>query len=562
MSELKEYTAHKWALSIVAGELISCNYNKLACQRYLNDLENASAKGIEFSIKRALHVIVFFQEFIKHSKGDFAGLPFILEPWQEFQLWNLFGWIRNDKHGERRRFRTAYTEIPRKNGKTTFAAGISLYTAFGEGEMVAENFFAATKKDQAKIGFHEAQRMVKQSRWMKKRFKTPINSIYDPFSESKIMAISSDVDTMDGLNIHCGIIDELHAHKTSVIVDLLRTATGARKQPLIYEITTAGQNMQSVCFSHRQYTIDILEGKKEDDSWFGMIFTIDKDDDWKDPKVWAKANPNLGISKKIYYLESQVQEAINKESYQNTVKRLDFNLWGGVTEKWLPENIWLKRSVQITEKDLLAHFECSAGLDIASTRDFNAFGLCFWNEKDYYLKAHLWCPGDMIDDRVKRQTHNFETWVQKGFIKSVPGNIMDSDTIGDDVIVHCQNYQVIKMAYDRRMAYSGLIQSVLGAGIECAPQGQDIGSMSEPSKMLEKMLVGDLCGTDGSPVMEWMLSNVFKYEDPNGNIKLNKGKSQDKIDGPVAVVMAIAQMLEIRYGDDEFDPMNDGGGFV
>jgi phage terminase large subunit-like protein len=561
LSDLKKYKAHQWALDVVNGEEMACSYIILACQRYFNDLENAQAKGIEFSIDSALHVIEFFQLFIKHSKGDFAGLDFILEPWQEFQLWNLFGMLRRDVHGVRRRFRTSYTEIPRKNGKTTLAAGISLYTAFADGEMVAENYFAATKKDQARIGFDEAQRMVKQSPALKRHMKVQSNSIFDKKTQSKIMPLSSDVNSLDALNIHCGIIDELHAHKTDEIVNVLRTSTGSRKQPLIYEITTAGQNEQSVCYDHRQYTIDVLNQKLEDDSWFGMIFTLDDGDDWKDPAVWKKANPNLGVSKKAYYMEEQVKEAINRETYQNTVKRLDFNIWGGVTARWLPENIWIKRKAKISQEDLLAHFECTAGLDIASTRDFNSLGLCWWNETDYHLSARVWCPKAMVDDRVKRQNVGFETWVNKGWIKAVPGNIMDSTTIGQDVITYCIDYAVISMAYDRALGYSGLIQSVVAAGIETHPQSQAITDMSEPSKMLEKMLVGDLAGTDGSPVLDWMLGNVHLYTDPNGNIKLNKGKSQDKIDGPVSIVMAIAEMMFLRYGSDDYDPLNDNAEF-
>lgn len=540
---LADHIAHKYARSVVTGKTLACEYIQLACRRYLDDLKNAKDRGIYFSRPHAEHVIDFFHLFIRHSKGDFAGQTFTLEPWQQFQLWNLFGWMRKDEEGARRRFRISYTEIPRKNGKTTLAAGINLYMTFSEGEAVAESYFAATKRDQARIGFDEAQRMIKQSPELRKRIKVQAASIFDERTQSKVQPLSSDTNSLDALNIHCGIIDELHAHKTDEIVNVLRTSTGSRRQPLIYEITTAGQSENSICYNHRQYTIDVLKGKIDDDSWFGMIFTLDEGDDYTNHKVWKKANPNLGISKKTYYLKQQVHESTNNPAYQNTVKRLDFNLWGGVTERWMPEGIWRKRSLDLTLEDLITHFDCRGGLDLASTRDFTALGLYFSNETHHHFMAKVWCPEKMVDDRVKKQNIGFDVWVQKGFIRTTPGSVMDTDSISADVIAYCDTYQVKSIAYDRALAYSGTVQNLLNAGIELHPQPQTLLYMSEPTKKFEKMLLSEGCTTDGSPVLDWMLGNVQLNRDPNDNIKVNKAKSIDKVDGVVACIMALAEKM-------------------
>jgi len=539
------HPAHQYAEQVVSGEILACSYIKLTCKRYLDDLINGPSKGFFFNQSFADHVIGFCHRFIKHSVGEWIGQPFYLEPWQQFQLWNLFGWRWGDHEGPRR-FRTSYTEIPRKNGKTTLSAVINIYCAFAENEAKAEGYFAATKKEQASIGFEEAKRMISQSPELSKHIKIMRGVIVRHKMDQTIKALSADQDSMDGLNIHCGVIDELHAHKTDEVVNVLRTATGSRRQPLIYEITTAGTNLQGVCYDHRKYTIQIIEGKVLDERWFGMIYTLDPEDDWQDPELWVKANPNFGISKKPEYLKAMVTEAINKPATQSSIKRLDFNLWEGAKDRWLPEFIWNKQKVypEPDDQDLKEHFECMAGLDVAAVRDFNALSMLFWNEDLLFAKTQFWIPSDMVDERVKKYNIGFDQWVDQGWIRQSSGNITDTNFILDEVHALALKYNISLVAFDKAMAYHGLLQGLMERGIEGLEHPQSIMYMSEPTKEIERLLLSGELKTDGNPVMDWMLGNVDLYVDPNANYKMNKGKSVDKIDGPVALAMAISAMMQ------------------
>ena len=558
-----DHPAHIYALQVVSGKTLACTYIKMSCNRYLDDLKNGPKKGFHFNAEYAVHAINFCHRFIRHSVGEWIGQPFVLEPWQQFQLWNLFGFRWKSADGPRR-FRTSYTEIPRKNGKTTLSAFINLYCTFAENEAKAEGYFAATKREQASIGFEESKRMIRQSPELRKHLKILTGSIVRHGIDQSIKALSADKDSMDGLNLHCGVIDELHAHKTDEVVNVLRTATGSRRQPLIYEITTAGTNLQGVCFDHRKYSIQILEGKLQDERWFSMIYTLDQDDDWQNPDVWIKANPNLGISKKPEYLKTMVTEAINKPATQSSIKRLDFNLWEGVKERWLPEQIWLKNKMEAlpTDQDLVEHFESVAGLDVAAVRDFNALAMLFWNEDDLFAKSQFWVPAEMIDERVKKYNIGFDQWVMNGWIRQTTGNVADTNFILDEVHAYHLKYKFNQVAFDKAMAYHGLMQGLMERGIEGLEHPQSIMYMSEPTKEIERLLISKELKTDGSPVMDWMLGNVDLYVDPNANYKMNKGKSVDKIDGPVALAMAISAMMQsgaMNY--KKIDPYNDSTEF-
>ena len=279
-----EFARHSLKKTAVVSEIV-----KLACQRHINDLKN---KELVFDTESANRAINFFG-FLCHSKGEWAGKPFKLEPWQEFVIGSLFGWKRKDGL---RRFRTAYNAIPRKNGKSTLSAGVALYMLCADGEKGAEIYSAATSREQAKIVFGEAKRMVEASPSLKSRIGVFINNLHIEGTASKFMPLSSESSTMDGLNIHCAIVDELHEHKTSQVIDKLETATGSRQQPLIFEITTAGYDKNSICYSHHDYSIKVLKGIVTDDSWFSFISMLDEKDAWDDPKTWEKSNPNGTMS--------------------------------------------------------------------------------------------------------------------------------------------------------------------------------------------------------------------------------------------------------------------------
>lgn len=557
------HEVEKYIDDVLTGTRPACLYERQAVQRYVSDLEIGEQRNIYFSRKHAQHVIDFFHNYLYHSKGsEFAGSKFILQPWQQFRLWNVFGWRKDSTEGARR-FRVSYTEVPRKNGKTTEAAGVIIYTGFIEGESRAENYTAATKRDQARICFEEAQNMVRSSPVLNSFLKLSRQQIFDVKSQSKLEPLSSDKDTLDGLNIHCAIIDELHAHKTSEVVDVLRTATGARHQPLIYEITTAGVNRQGVCYNHRDYTTRVLSGEIVDDSWFGVIYTLDEGDDYRDPANWAKANPNLNVSRSYSYTEAEVRKATNDAANENVVKRYDFNMWVSSDDQWVSVDYFNKNTTTTLTDSELQGMTAYAGLDLASTRDFNSLAVIFYDDVTglMHVKNWYWCPRHKIDDRMERQTTNFKKWVNQGLINETPGNVVSSDILAADVINICNTYNVQMVAYDRALAYSGTIQALISAGIPVNEQSQNIMAMSEPTKTLEKKMVDGSLTNDGNPVTAWQLGNVVIYRDANDNIKIVKNRSQDKVDGIVAQVMAMAELMSNRAIDSKQGTLDKVGFF-
>ena len=348
--------------TIPAGRLI-----RLAVERHQRDLDEGPARGLRFDRAAAQHTIDFFG-FLKHSKGEWAGQTFELAPWQQFILWVLFGWKRTDGL---RRYRTAYIEVPRKQGKSTMAAGVGLYLLVADGEPGAEVYSAATKRDQAKIVHAEATRMVKASPSLSRMVKVFKDNLNIPETASKYEPLGADEDTLDGLNVHGAIIDELHAHKTRGVVDVLETATGARRQPLQVEITTAGSDQTSVCYEHHDYGAKILIGTVQDDTWFVFIATIDEGDDWRDATVWAKANPNFGISVKPDDLARKVEKAKRMPTAQNAFKRLHLDIWTQQVTRWIDLGLWDENAGEVDEEKLAGGI-CHGGLDLASVSDLTA----------------------------------------------------------------------------------------------------------------------------------------------------------------------------------------------
>lgn len=539
---------------VLSGKVLACQIVKNAVLRHQRDLQEAAEGKSTYVFNPAypMHVIQFFEQ-LKHYKGEYAGKPFILEPWQQFVIWVVFGWRKGTANGPRR-FRNVYIEIPKKNGKTSWAAGIMLYMAFFDNESAADVYSAATKRDQAKISWLDAKNYVKRNSQLARHITITQTALSNSETESRIMPLSNDQDTSDGINVHCAVIDELHRHKNSEMVDLLEASISARRQPLIWEITTAGSNKQSVCYEHHRYTEDVNSGKVTDPTWFGLIYTLDSGDDWRDPEMWQKANPNLGTGKSVAYLEDRVNKARQRARLENSVKRYEFNIWTGAEEKWIPQETWEAGNEPKSDAELLAPgVVCYGGLDLASKRDFNALALLFVNEEEgwKYQKHFYWCPKDAIDKRVENENTGFLQWVNDGWLKLVPGNVVDPETLGGDIIAVCEKWKVKAIAYDPYIATHGTVQRLIKAGIDAFEIGQSYRVLSEPTKLLEAEIYNGKATHEGNPVTGWMMENVVVYTDPNENIKLKKEKpdSPNKIDGPVASVMAYAEWLDDSLKD-------------
>jgi len=456
-----------------------------------------------------------------------------------FILWVLFGWKRPDGN---RRFRIAYVEIGRKNGKSTLAAGVGLYLFAADAEPGAEVFTAATKRDQARIVHGEAVSMVRMSPGLQRFIQIFKDNLSLMRMNSKYEPLGADADTMDGLNVHGAIVDELHAHKNRNLWDVLETATGARRQPLLFAITTAGFDRESVCWQQHTYGENVLDGIVEDDSYFPYIASLDPEDSWTDSAVWIKANPNLGISVKVESLEEQCNKAESLPAAQNAFRRLRLNQWTEQADRWIDMATWDQGAHPIHQSELAGR-RCFGGLDISTTTDLSAFVLAFPPTDKvglWKVLCRFWIPRDNIAKRVQRDRVPYDVWVREGLIEVTEGNVIDYSVLKARILEDAERYDLKEIAADRWNS-SQLITELTDEGIEVFPFGQGFASMSGPTKELEKMIIGGQIAHGGNPVLRWMVSNVAVKQDPAGNLKPDKSKSTDRIDGVVALVMAIGR---------------------
>jgi len=543
---------HNYALDVITGKTPAAKYVIKACQRYLTDLDTAEERGLEFKPKTAQAYITFFQRAIRHTVGEWDGKPFDPLPWQQFILWNLYGWFREDGT---RRFNYAYITVARKNGKTTLMAGCALAALFFDQEKAAEVYFAATKKDQAKIGFDEAQRMVSISPPLRKHLRAGKHDIKAPTLSARCTYLSSERDTLDGLNIHFAGIDEYHAHPTDGVANVLRSGMQARRNPLHLTITTAGFNRESPCYEMQKTCKEILDGVKHDDAQFALIYELDEDDDWTDSTTWIKANPSLGVALRPQLLDSQLQQAINLGgSREVEFKTKHLNKWVTASKTWIQDEIW---SANERQEDLTGRI-CWGGLDLASVSDMTALVMVYPDGEGYHVRGHYFMPSDTIDNVLDREpSHIYRTFLDLPNFHITDGNVTDYAAIrrlvsgvmnrpdGQEVdgssLMH--NYQIEKIAFDRYNSTQIAIDLV-DDGVPLTPFGQGFVSMSSPTKQLEVLVRTGKVWHDGDPVLRWALGNVELKMDPAGNIKADKQKSGGKIDPIVAMVMGIGEHMK------------------
>ena len=533
--------ALQWVQDISDGKITANNYIKLAVKRYFDDIENQWERGIYFDQKQAERVVNYVHKF-KHTKGEFSGKKFKLEPWQEFYLCNIYGWYRKDKT---RRFNTVYLDIGRKNGKTSIAAIQGLYGLLGDGEVRAEVYAAATKEEQARICLNEAKAFIKTIPGSNKIFNIftkaiTVEEVNGKYLDSTFKPLGRDSETQDGLNPSTAIIDEYHAHKNADLFNVIKSGMGSRKNPLIVIITTAGFNRESPCYHFRDSAIKVLQGVNEQDNLFTMIFTLDEDDDWNDTTTWIKANPNLDKSVNMKFLMDQYQSAINLGGTDEVnFKTKHLNIWTDAAKVWIQDAVWMKNDHgQLPD---LKGKKCFAGLDLASVRDITALVLVFFEAGKYNILPFFWIPESKIKDRG--DAVDYQKWADQGFLTVTPGNATDYDFIKHKIIELKSIYKIQKIAYDRWNA-SQLVIQLMDEGVKMEPYGQGYASMSMPTKQIEKLSITGELSHAGNPVMRWMCSNVSIVTDPAGNIKMDKSKSTDKIDGMVALAMAIGLLSD------------------
>ena len=543
---------------MLAGSLPTGRLAFLAVERHLGDLERTEGKEtqLRWDQDEGLRAVEFFERFLCLAEGEHNGQPFKLEPWQQFILASLFGW----KSGEFRRFRTAYVEIGKGNGKSPMAAGIGLYGLLADRESAAEVYSAAVVKDQAKILFRDAENMRDASPLLKSKIEKHVNNLFVPTTNSFFRPISSEKRGLDGKRVHMALIDEIHEHPSALVVDKMRAGTKGRRQALIFEITNSGYDRNSVCYQHHDYSEKILSGIIDNDSWFAYVCQLDvcegcadagkvspsceKCDQWTDEAVWPKVNPNLGVSIQPKYLREQVLEAQGMPSKENIVKRLNFCMWTEQAVRWMPMDKW-DACVGHVDRAMLAKAPCFAGLDLGSTSDLAACVLLFPDDRGYKVLPFFWVPEETVRARSERERVPYDVWVRQGFIRATEGATIDFDVIRRDINKFNEDFAIQEIDIDPAFNAHQLRTQLEGDGFTVPNIPQTFMGLSAATKELERLVINGDIEHGGNPVLRWNASNVAIRTDAAGNIKPDKERSIEKIDGISALVNAITRAMVV-----------------
>ncbi|HFI0363917.1 TPA: terminase large subunit [Streptococcus suis] len=493
---------------------------------------------------------VTFINNLSHTKGKWAGKRFDLLPWQEQIVRDLFGIVKEDGN---RQFLTAYIEIPKKNGKSELAAAIALYLLYADNEASAEVYGAACDRNQASIVFDVAKQMVQMSRPLEKRSKImgATKRIVNYSNAGFYQVLSAETGTKHGLNVSGLVFDEIHAQPNRHLYDVLTKGSGdAREQPLFFIITTAGTDRNSICYELHTKALDILNGRKKDTSFYPVVYGLSDEDDWNDEANWLKANPSLGHTIGIDRVREAYQQALDNPAEENVFKQLRLNMWTSSSVAWIPEHVYAKGNDPIQYENLKGR-SCYAGLDLSSTSDITAFVLVFpprFEEENYIVLPYFWLPEDTLELRCRRDHVLYDVWERQGYIKTTEGNVVHYGFIEKFIEDLSEIYHIKEIAYDRWNA-TQMVQNLEGMGLTMVPFGQGYKDMSPPSKELYKLMMEGKIQHGGHPVLKWMGQNVVMRQDPAGNIKPDKEKSVEKIDGIVALIMGLDRC--IRHQTDE-----------
>lgn len=567
--------ALQYAHDVDSGAILACKWTRLSAQRHMRDLEEGGKRGLRFNEDRAQHVTDFFLA-CRHVKGELMGQRIRLEPWQVFELAVVFGWEREDGY---RRFRTVYEEEARKNAKSTKLAAIGLYLTGADGEAGADVYSAGTTFGQASIIFDVAKRMRASSPALSAEFTPWSRAIEHAASGSKFQPIHSKADSQEGLNVHGALIDEFHVHKTDALYQVLRQGKGARRQPLIWTITTAGSNQAGPCYELRDYTLKVLSGVLQDDSHAGFIFTLDDDDDWRDPACWVKANPNLGVSVNPEELRDELTLAMASPRAAATFRTKRLDVWVGAMGAYFDIGEWDRCARPDLKLADFAGQECLVGLDLAAERDLAAAAILFRRELgttheeevvpendasngeekeeprtitvsdyEYSLFVKLYLPEFEIKNPNNRNRDAYRGWAEAGWITLTPGTGTDFSQIRRDILAAQKQFNILEIAFDEWQAHQ--LSMELGAeGLVMVKTPKTVKMFSAAMKQFNGLIghsnTPDLPGSrivhDGNPVMRWMMGNVVAKRDANDNVFPRKEFEHNKIDGPVGAMMALSR---------------------
>ena len=506
--------------------------------------------------ERKAQRVVRFIEALRHTKGEFHGQPFHLLPWQEKIIRDVFGTVRDDDP-TMRQYTTAYIEIPKKNGKSELGAAIALNMLINDDEWKAEVYSCASDRQQAAIVFDVAVDMVRQSPALMKRVKiipSTRRMIYQP-TGSIYQVLSSEVATKHGLNVSACIFDELHTQPTRALYDVMTQGSGdARKQPLWFLLTTAGTDRNSICWEVHQKALDILEGRKNDPRFYPVLFGLPDEADWTNEENWYRANPSLDHTITIDKVRDAFRKAQETPADENQFRQLRLNQWVKQSVRWMPMDKWDECGGEVDPYALEGR-TCYAGLDLSSTSDLTALVLVFppiSEDEPYIALPFFWLPEETLSLRVRRDHVPYDQWAKRGFIQTTEGNVVHYGFIERFICELGERYDIREIAHDRWNA-TMMVQTLEDDGFTMVPFGQGFKDMSPPTKELMRIVLEHKLCHGGHPVLRWNMDNAYVRTDPAGNLKLDKEKSTEKVDGAVALVMALDRAMKNQGGDSVYN---------
>jgi phage terminase large subunit-like protein len=530
-------TAIKYASDVVLGHIPSAQPLRLACQRFLDDLKRTDKGEWPFVLDEKLaHRICRFVETFPNVKGSTGLIKLI--PWQTFILVNLYGWI--DEEGNRR-FRTAYIEVTKKQGKSTIVAPLGLYGLCADGEEGAEVYAAAVGRDQAKIVWGIAKQMAQRTPEFRSYFgvECGAHAIMQVETGSTFQAVSREGKALEGKNPSLAIVDELHRHQTREVWDILDESRGARRQSLIIAITNSGSDKSSICYEQRLYVMKVLNGY-DDPSYFGLIYTIDDADHarWDQEDVWRKAQPSLGVTVPVAALRRLAKKAQAMPSARQSFLRYQLGVWAEGEFGWMPPWRWSACARPHLDATAMAGKPCVIGVDLASKVDVAAMVAVFQlPDGNYHLIPRFYVP----ETRVKTND-SYYGWQKQGWLVATEGETIDFGRIEDELIKWAKLFDIRSVPYDRYQA-TQFATRMTEQNVPMVEFAQTVGKMSEPMKELERLVISAKLSHDGNPMMEWMMNNVRVKPDAKDNHFPRKERDENKIDGPIAAIMALGMWI-------------------
>ena len=551
--------AKRYARRVVSGKEMAGRYERLACARFERDLVRQVSAEFPYVIDERLGARACqFIELLPHIKGEWAKPIYVdgritynrlvLEDWQVFNEFNLFAWVH--RASRLRRFRRSYEEIARKNAKSTRGAGRMLYLAFSDGEPDSDGepgaqvYSAATTAEQAREVFEVAREMALRDEELRGRFEVTVGR-YDITSAKLAQTfkiLNAEASTQDGLNVHAALVDEVHAHKKRDLWDVIESADGSRSQPMISAITTAGKDMTGICYELRGYLVKILEGVHVDETFFGVIYTLDENDQWDDETVWRKANPNLGISVKLDKLQAACSKARATPSARGNFLTKHLNVWTNAGSAWMDMEAWA-RCADPTLRDREAEFdgaEAYGGLDLAQKNDFAAKVKVIERDGFWNVFTRLYYNQAAVDESPVAQLPG---WVEEGYVIVNEGNLTDFDVIAGDMREDCKRHDMQEIGFDPALSmyFAG---KLVEEGLPLVEIAQRSAFFTQVLIQVENLVLAGKLRHDGNPVMTWMISNlvvkVSKFNELRAPVK---DRPENKIDGAIALLIALGRAL-------------------